>query len=206
MCETNIDPRFRSEAPRLREVGPHRTMTVEGEPLTAQYGKYPFASAEFLAALARGMQRFKQARLAGFDAESRLRDMDEGGVDVQILHPTVGAQLLGRELKNPELLAACCRAYNDWSAEYCGAAPQRRRWAPNLPIQNNHQAHQDRQDEHDHQQLDEREARPGCAVNAGPRRRGKSQLAGLSLHGQSPLRSYQRPCPKFVMSLLGGGV
>jgi predicted TIM-barrel fold metal-dependent hydrolase len=136
MWETYIDPRFRSEAPRLREVGPHRTMTVEGEPLTAQYGKYPFASAEFLAALARGMQRFKQARLAGFDAESRLRDMDEGGVDVQILHPTVGAQLLGRELKNPELLAACCRAYNDWSAEYCGAAPQRLRWAAMLPFQN----------------------------------------------------------------------
>ena len=111
-------------------------MVVEGESLTAEEGKYPFASPEFLAALKRGMQRFERARAASFDAESRLRDMDEGGVDVQILYPTVGGQLLGREFKNTELLAACCRAYNDWSAEYCSAAPERLRWAAMLPFQN----------------------------------------------------------------------
>src|SRR5207245_1788461 len=29
----------------------------------------------------------------------------------------------------------CCRAYNDWSAEYCSAAPERLRWAAMLPFQ-----------------------------------------------------------------------
>jgi predicted TIM-barrel fold metal-dependent hydrolase len=116
-------------------VGARQTLTVEGEPLTAEEGKYPFATPDFLAALARGMQRFESARKAGFSAKSRLEDMDREGVDVQILYPTAGGQLLGREFRDPELLAACCRAYNRWSAGYCRAAPQRLRWAAMLPLQ-----------------------------------------------------------------------
>ncbi len=136
MWETYIDPCFRAGAPRIAQAGSRKTMTVEGESLTAEEGKYPFASPEFLAALAHGMKRFERVQAAGFDAEARMRDMDEGGVDVQVLYPTVGGQLLGREFKDTELLAACCRAYNDWSAEYCAVAPERLRWAAMLPFQN----------------------------------------------------------------------
>src|SRR5689334_14688433 len=127
-----IAPEFRDRAPCLRPGG--RSNLVEGESLTAE-GKYPFHSPEFIAALARGMQRFQAAREAGFSPASRLADMDAEGVDVQIIYPTVGGQLLGREFKDPELLAACCRAYNDWSAAYCDAAPARLRWAAMLPLQ-----------------------------------------------------------------------
>ena len=129
-----IDPRFADYAPAVDRAGGFPTMKVEGESLTAE-GKYPFSTPEFLAALARGMQRFERTRSAGFDAASRLQDMDEQGVDVQILYPTVGGQLLGREFHDAELLAACCRAYNDWSAQYCQAAPDRLRWAAMLPVQ-----------------------------------------------------------------------
>jgi predicted TIM-barrel fold metal-dependent hydrolase len=130
-----IEEGFRDRAPRLERVGTRPTITVEGEPLTAEEGKYPFASPEFLAALARGMQRFEHARQAGFSAKVRLEDMEREGVDVQILYPTVGGQLLGREFRDVELLAACCRAYNRWSAEYCRSAPDRLRWAAMLPLQ-----------------------------------------------------------------------
>ena len=135
MWEKYIEPRYAEAAPRRATVGKRQAIVVEGESLTAEEGKYPFASPEFLAALARGLERFERARKAAFDAASRLEDMDEQGVDVQILYPTVGGQLLGREFRDPELLAACCRAYNDWSAEYCGAAPERLRWAAMLPMQ-----------------------------------------------------------------------
>ena len=130
-----IDERFRERAPRLAKVGSRQTITVEGESLTAEEGKYPFATPDFLAALARGMQRFEHARRSGFSAKARLEDMDREGVDVQILYPTVGGQLLGREFRDVELLAACCGAYNRWSAEYCRAAPERLRWAAMLPLQ-----------------------------------------------------------------------
>jgi predicted TIM-barrel fold metal-dependent hydrolase len=134
MWERYIDDRFKAAAPRLAEVGGKNAMAVEGESLVAE-GKYPFSTPDFLAALMRGMQRFERARSDGFSAASRLADMDEQGVDVQILYPTVGGQLLGREFHDTELLAACCRAYNDWSAEYCQAAPERLRWAAMLPLQ-----------------------------------------------------------------------
>ena len=133
--EKFIDPRFAERAPRVARAGSRETLVVEGESLTAEEGKYPFNSPEFLAALARGMKRFQRAREARFSAASRLADMDEQGVDVQILYPTVGGQLLGREFRDPELLAACCSAYNDWSAEYCDVAPNRLRWAAMLPMQ-----------------------------------------------------------------------
>ncbi len=129
-----IDEAFRDRAPQYAEVGGRSVLAVEGESLTAE-GKYPFSTPDFLAALAKGMERFKRVREAKFGAEARLFDMDEQGVDVQILYPTVGGQLLGRPFRDPELLAACCRAYNDWSAEYCAASPDRLRWAAMLPLQ-----------------------------------------------------------------------
>src|SRR5438046_6219577 len=130
--ERYIAPEFRPRAPRLQPGG--RENPGEGEPLTAA-GKYPFPTPDLIAALMKGMQRFLAAREAGFSPQSRLADMNREGVDVQVLYPTVGGQLLGREFKDPALLAACCRAYNDWSAEYSATAPERLRWAAMLPFQ-----------------------------------------------------------------------
>ncbi len=134
MWQDYIDPEFRDRAPRRQEIGGRTLLAVEGESLTSE-GTYPFSKPEVLAAMARGFERFKRLREAGFAAEARLLDMDEQGVDVQVLYPTYGGQLLGREFRDPELLAACCRAYNDWSAEYCDAARDRLRWAAMLPMQ-----------------------------------------------------------------------
>jgi predicted TIM-barrel fold metal-dependent hydrolase len=134
MWEAYIAPAFKDRAPRLAEVDGRTAMAVEGESLTCE-GKYPFSTPEFLTALMVGMQRFERARSAAFSAASRLADMDEHGVDVQVLYPTVGGQLLGRAFHDPALLAACCRAYNAWTAEYCSAAPERLRWAAMVPLQ-----------------------------------------------------------------------
>jgi predicted TIM-barrel fold metal-dependent hydrolase len=125
-----IDPAFRSRAPR-NENG---RLMVEGESLTSET-KFPLTSPEFSKTTEHHMQRFKGSFETGFDAATRLGDMDEQGVDAQILYPTFGAHLVGREYHDPEVLAASCAAYNDWSAEYCSAAPTRLRWAAMLPLQ-----------------------------------------------------------------------
>jgi predicted TIM-barrel fold metal-dependent hydrolase len=125
-----IDPAFRSRAPKSH----NGRLMVEGERLTSE-GKFPLTSDEFAKVTERQMQRFKGSFEAGFDAATRLGDMDEQGVDVQIIYPTFGAHLLGREYRDPELLAAICGAYNEWSAEYCDVAPHRLRWAAMLPLQ-----------------------------------------------------------------------
>lgn len=131
-----IDTNFADRAPQIGEYpnGRHGLM-VEGEPITKQTGSYPMDSKEFHEATAKAMLRFKRTREAGFSSQARLLDMDEEGVDIQVIYPTVGGQILGKPFKDTELLHATCRAYNDWSLEYCATNPERLFMAAMLPVQ-----------------------------------------------------------------------
>jgi len=136
MWAEHIDANYADQAPRIDDMGNGRVgMCVEGEPITKQDGSYPMHSKDFLEAAARGMEKHEKARAQGFAPEARVADMDAHGVDVQVLYPTVGGQILGKEFRDVDLLGAVCRAYNDWSLEYCGYAPERLRMAAMLPMQ-----------------------------------------------------------------------
>ncbi len=135
MWANYIDTEFADRAPGLGDGGHGKVMMVEGEALAKQDGAYPMHSEEFLAASRKAMERFERTRSQGFNAASRLEDMDEMGVDAQVIYPTVGGQLLGKPFHDTDLLAACCRAYNNWSLEYCQADAERLRMAAMLPIQ-----------------------------------------------------------------------
>jgi predicted TIM-barrel fold metal-dependent hydrolase len=142
MWERYTEDAYKSQAPKMG-VTPdsgRRAFLVEGESFVREKGKYPMAAPAFFKAVNKAMQRFEKARKAGFSAQSRLEDMTEQGVDVQILYPTVAGQMLGREFRDPRLLAACCRAYNNWAADYAAAAPDRLRWAAILPMQDPEEA------------------------------------------------------------------
>ena len=93
------------------------------------------AAPEFLEAAKKARDRFGRRREDRLQPAKRVEDMDSEGVDVQIIYPSAGGQMLGREFDDPGLLAACCRAYNDWSRAYCADHPDRLRWAAILPIQ-----------------------------------------------------------------------
>jgi predicted TIM-barrel fold metal-dependent hydrolase len=62
-------------------------------------------------------------RPGGWDAKARLADMDLDGMDLAFLYPTAAFFLF--EVPDLELQRALCRAYNDWLADYCRAAPDR---------------------------------------------------------------------------------
>ncbi|MEE2784778.1 MAG: amidohydrolase family protein [Pseudomonadota bacterium] len=131
-----MDENFKDRAPCQGDLGNgERGMLCEGEPIAKQDGSYPMHSEEFLQAARKAMERFGRARKQGFSAASRLEDMEEEGVDAQVIYPTVGGQILGKPFKDPELLHAVCRAYNDWSLEYCATDGARLRMAAMLPVQ-----------------------------------------------------------------------
>ncbi len=70
-----------------------------------------------------------------FDPRARLRDMDAIGVDQALLYPTWFAE--GFPLvKDPDVAYALARAYNNWIADFCKAAPERLFAAAILPLQN----------------------------------------------------------------------
>jgi predicted TIM-barrel fold metal-dependent hydrolase len=68
----------------------------------------------------------------GWDPQARLRDMDSEGIDRAVLFPSVGFYLA--EIADAELMAVLCRAYNDWLADYCRAAPDRLVGVALLPL------------------------------------------------------------------------
>ncbi len=73
------------------------------------------------------------ARPGAFDPVARLADMDAEGIDVAVLYPTIGLGFWG--IEDPQAAVAVARAYNDWLAEYCTAAPERLRGAAMVPFQ-----------------------------------------------------------------------
>lgn len=62
---------------------------------------------------------------ASFDAQERLRRMDEYGLRAQILYPNIGGFGSWLRIADPDLRLACVRAYNDFAVEWTTADPQR---------------------------------------------------------------------------------
>ena len=100
LWERHMEDAYKLQAPKIGKApeSGRRTFLVEGDSFTREKGKYPMAAPAFLQAATKAMERFERARQTGFSAQSRLADMDEQGVDVQILHPTVAGQMLQQPL------------------------------------------------------------------------------------------------------------
>jgi predicted TIM-barrel fold metal-dependent hydrolase len=75
----------------------------------------------------------EEARLGAFDPVARVQDLDVEGIDVAVLYPTIGLGFWG--LRDASAATALARAYNDWLAGYCAAAPGRLFAAAMVPFQ-----------------------------------------------------------------------
>jgi uncharacterized protein len=69
------------------------------------------------------------------DPKARLEDMDLEGIDVAVLFGGALSSAAIGLVENPKLALDTCRAYNDWLAEYCGAAPDRLKGVAAVPFQ-----------------------------------------------------------------------
>ena len=64
----------------------------------------------------RGEMRYTEVRPAAYNAKARLQDMDEDGIDLAVLYPTM---LLGIQANPDEDFAGVqARAYNDWVSDH----------------------------------------------------------------------------------------
>jgi predicted TIM-barrel fold metal-dependent hydrolase len=79
-----------------------------------------------------GMRESSVHREGAVDPKLRLEDMDLEGIDVAVLYGVVSLGFYAME--DRELAVACCRAYNDWLADYCSVAPDRLKGTPALPL------------------------------------------------------------------------
>jgi predicted TIM-barrel fold metal-dependent hydrolase len=65
------------------------------------------------------------------NVEARLRHMDELGVDIQVLYPTM---FIEQVAEKPEIDTALCKSYNRWLADIWAEGKGRLRWACVLPL------------------------------------------------------------------------
>jgi predicted TIM-barrel fold metal-dependent hydrolase len=72
-------------------------------------------------------------RPGSYDPHARLADMDAEAIDISVLFPSIGIGFVG--IRDPELSAAGCRAYNNWMADFCHAAPGRLYSVAPVPLQ-----------------------------------------------------------------------
>jgi predicted TIM-barrel fold metal-dependent hydrolase len=64
----------------------------------------------------RGELRYTEVRPAAYNAKARLQDMDQDGIDLAVLYPTM---LLGlQSLRDVDFAEAQARAYNDWCSDH----------------------------------------------------------------------------------------
>lgn len=126
LWERYIDEAFRPWAPRRWPgSGQWGRLEIEGEVVPKYDGPNPTEPGFIEYAREIVARRHGETARRGFDAESRLRDMDTEGVDIAFLYPTQGSNVVGRDYRNPQLATAAVAAYNTWHAEYCSIAPAR---------------------------------------------------------------------------------
>ena len=77
---------------------------------------------------------FENVRPGGYIPEEHVKDMDVDGIDMSVIYPSLGLMLY--RVVDSELLTAIFKAYNDWMADFCSAAPNRLKGIAMLNIDN----------------------------------------------------------------------
>jgi uncharacterized protein len=122
-----IDGRFKSIAPMgttdhvrdLRMVGPDGR--AWGRPVDPPPGTTPPPGHIFH----RNQKLFRSQMERGWTAQVQLDAMDEEGIDLAVLYPSRGLNVLSIPDLAPDFAAALARAYNDWLYDFCQADTSR---------------------------------------------------------------------------------
>jgi predicted TIM-barrel fold metal-dependent hydrolase len=110
-----------------RGAQPHRKAACQGIARNGQRRpSLPWAVVYIIAGKnTRGWRRFDEIRAGGYDPGARLHEMDEDGVDAEVLYPTPRLAQAIVATPDPELHLEMIRAYNDWISEFVAHAPAR---------------------------------------------------------------------------------
>jgi predicted TIM-barrel fold metal-dependent hydrolase len=77
--------------------------------------------------------RWEEVRPGAWVPSARIREMDQGKVDAEVLYPSPRIQNAIIQNRDAEWQIACVRAYNDWLSEFCAYDPARFVGIPMLP-------------------------------------------------------------------------
>ena len=130
--ERYIEPKYRPRAMRLKfddqgleyvEIDGKQSVMMRGGVLGNLGGAYMNAE-ELFTPGKHTYWEVAQRYPGAIDPDARVRDMDEQGIDIAVLYPTLGI-VWEEDNKDPELSAAYCRAYNNYLIDFCSRHPDR---------------------------------------------------------------------------------
>lgn len=139
--QTYLEKEFRH---RIKVVKPNdfpeteHFFLIDGDPVPPFFpieGRFPVGAGSLVRHTRKheGLPGIKNIYEGATDPQTRLRDMDWEGRDVDILFPSIILFLL--TIRDPQLAAAMCRAYNNWVADFCKADPDRLKAVAVVPLQ-----------------------------------------------------------------------
>ena len=119
-----IDPKFRGRHPRLQRVGEEDHIVAEADHKLGGIGLILGAGDRFEAPETISFEgQFERVHRGGYDPDEHIRDMKIDGVSAEVLYPSIGLFLY--VIRDPELLSATFKTYNDWLSEFCNTNPDR---------------------------------------------------------------------------------
>jgi predicted TIM-barrel fold metal-dependent hydrolase len=132
LWERYVEPKYRDRVPKVAFMDGNR-MVYEPDGKIIKKDELQQGPAE---SANRAMEeKYGEAFRQWWSPEIRLKDMDRLGWDIQVILPTGnnGNFAYRVALKDLELGAAMCRAYNNWAHDYCSVAPKRLKFVAILP-------------------------------------------------------------------------
>jgi uncharacterized protein len=126
LWENYIDPKYRDRAIRLVEIDGVEHLLMDKDKLVLPPGALAGLGGVDTAPRARlfdrSMKYIESCPKASYDPIARAAMLDEWGVDVGVLFPTIGILWTTDDVG---WASASCRAYNSWQADFSSAIPGR---------------------------------------------------------------------------------
>ena len=131
LWERYLEPKYRDRAIRIKVDGRGlEYIEVNGAPSYMQggtLGEMGGAYQDPVELMTAGKVTYWESAMrtpGAIDPKARLKQMDEEGIDIALLFPTIGICWEGA-CSEPEISAAYCRAYNNYLFDFCSANPGR---------------------------------------------------------------------------------
>lgn len=132
-----IEPKYRDRAIRMdKDPDGMEILIIDGRRSDASRGIGPTGAGigqPFEEIFKPGKFSYFDGPQGAYDAHARLKTMDEEGIDVAVVFPTLEL-LWEAEVKEVQLASAYCRAYNNWVKDWCSADPKRLTPVAHIPL------------------------------------------------------------------------
>ena len=117
-----LSPEFQDRRPKVARMLGNSMVQFEGEEGGVSRSEKLFSEMD---------AKFGHAFRDGWTLESRIKDMDTEGWDIQVCLPTKAVSLPG--FIPEDVQGAMCVAYNSWAHDFCSGAPERIKFTATVP-------------------------------------------------------------------------